>query len=115
VRSSQLFVLAGEGSERTVVDALHQQGLDVVVETIVHAEALEVGLEGDLRPLLAPFVGLFADLRLALGAHVVAEGLLIDLAGVGVGGLDDELGRIYVRELGAVAVATSGDLRACAE
>mmetsp|Transcript_34615 Transcript_34615/g.112611 ORF Transcript_34615/g.112611 Transcript_34615/m.112611 type:complete len:515 (-) Transcript_34615:404-1948(-) len=74
-----------------------------------HGEALEVGVEGDLREVRGLALDGLDGGRVALG-HVVLPNLFVRLLRVRVRGLDDELGGENVGKLGSVSVAAARDL-----
>mmetsp|Transcript_73210 Transcript_73210/g.211973 ORF Transcript_73210/g.211973 Transcript_73210/m.211973 type:complete len:436 (-) Transcript_73210:19-1326(-) len=91
-----------------IVSSASHQGRDVLLQH-GHGESVKVGPKGDHREVLH-VLALRPDGRRVPFLHVLFPDLLVVLAGVGVCCLDDELRRIDVRQLRAVAVSATGDL-----
>ena len=73
-----------------------------------HAKLGQIGAEGDTRIVLTGLA--CGDDRLLLGVHVVMEALAVLARALAVAGLDDELCREDVGQLGSIAVAAACDL-----
>jgi hypothetical protein len=74
----------------------------------LHVKLCQVWLEFDARPVVAGLAG--SDLGLALGAHVVGEGLQEAALALAVACLHNELCAEDVGQLGTIAVAATSDL-----